>query len=148
MLDFITDRVVKKRVLTYHVLEDQALRNRPNHPFLIFEGKTWTYGEFFDAITRVGNWLMNDLGVQIGEVVAIDGGNSPEYLMLWFALDAIGASISYINWNLTGTGLVHSAKVGIDLSQAGILTDAALAMRSQTPHCGHRCQEQRRGQSN
>ena len=55
---------------------------------------------------------MNDLGVKVGEVVAIDGGNSPEYLMLWFALDAIGASISYINWNLTGTGLVHSAKVG------------------------------------
>lgn len=112
VVDFVTDRVVKKRVLTYHILEDQALRNRPNHPFLIFEGKTWTYKQFFDAITRVGNWLMNDLGVQVGEMVAIDGGNSPEYLMLWFALDAIGACMSYINWNLTGAGLVHCAKVG------------------------------------
>ena len=78
---------------------------------MIFEGKTWTYKQFFEAITRVGNWLMNDLNVQVGEMVAIDGGNSPEYLMLWFALDAIGASISYINWNLTGAGLVHCAKV-------------------------------------
>lgn len=111
VVDFLTDSVVKKRVLTYHIWEQQALRNRPNHPFLIFEGKTWTYGEFFDAIVRVGNWLMSDLGVQVGEVVAIDGGNSPEYLMLWFALDAIGASISFINWNLTGAGLVHCAKV-------------------------------------
>ncbi|KAF3035727.1 hypothetical protein E8E11_003031 [Didymella keratinophila] len=111
VLDFMTERVMKKRVLTYHVLEDQALRNRPNHPFLIFEGKTWTYKQFFEAITRVGNWLMNDLNVQVGEMVAIDGGNSPEYLMLWFALDAIGASISYINWNLTGAGLVHCAKL-------------------------------------
>ena len=113
VLNFMTDRVMRKRVLTYHVWEDQALRNRPDHPFLIFEGATWTYRRFFDAITRVGNWLMNDLGVQVGEVVAIDGGNSPEYLMLWFALDAIGASASYINWNLTGTGLVHCAKVRI-----------------------------------
>jgi acyl-CoA synthetase (AMP-forming)/AMP-acid ligase II len=113
VLDFVTDRVIKKRVLTYHVWEDQALRKRPNYPFLIFEGKTWTYREFFDTIIRVGNWLMNDLGVQTGEVVALDGGNSPEYLMLWFALDAIGASISYINWNLTGTGLVHCVKVRI-----------------------------------
>lgn len=115
VVDFMTDRVMKKRVLTYHVLEDQALRNRPNHPFLIFEGQIWTYKDFFTAITRVGNWLMNDLGVQVGEIVAIDGGNSPEYMMLWFALDAIGASMSFINWNLTGTGLVHCAKVSIML---------------------------------
>jgi acyl-CoA synthetase (AMP-forming)/AMP-acid ligase II len=111
VVDFVTDSVMKKRVLTYHIWEQQALHNRPNHPFLIFEGKTWTYREFFDAIVRVGNWLMNDLGVQVGEVVAIDGGNSPEYLMLWFALDAIGATMSFINWNLTGAGLVHCAKV-------------------------------------
>jgi acyl-CoA synthetase (AMP-forming)/AMP-acid ligase II len=110
----MTDRVTKKRVLTYHVWEDQALRNQPNHPFLIFEGNTWTYREFFDAITRVGNWLMNDLGVQVGEVVAINGGNSPEYLMLWFAIDAIGACSSYVNFNLTGAGLVHCAKVSFD----------------------------------
>jgi hypothetical protein len=111
VLDFIDDRVVRKRVLTYHVFEDQALRNQPNHPFLMFEGRTWTYGEFFDCIIRVGNWLMNDLGIGVEEVVAIDGGNSAEYLMLWFALDAIGAIPSFLNWNLTGTGLVHCAKV-------------------------------------
>jgi acyl-CoA synthetase (AMP-forming)/AMP-acid ligase II len=54
---------------------------------------------------------MNDMGVGVEEVVAIDGGNSPEYLMLWFALDAIGAVTSFVNWNLTGDGLVHCAKV-------------------------------------
>jgi hypothetical protein len=111
VVDFITDRVVRKRVLTYHVFEDHALRNQPNSPFLVFEGKTWTYREFFDCIIRVGNWLMNDMGVGVEEVVAIDGGNSPEYLMLWFALDAIGAVTSFVNWNLTGDGLVHCAKV-------------------------------------
>jgi hypothetical protein len=110
-VDFLTDRVVRKRLLTYHVFEDHALRNRPNHPFLMFEGKTWTYKEFFDCVMRVGNWLMNDLGVEVDELVAIDGGNSPEYLMLWFALDAIGAVPSFVNWNLTGAGLVHCAKV-------------------------------------
>jgi hypothetical protein len=112
VLDFIENRVVCKRVLNYHVFEDQALRNQPNHPFLLFEGKSWTYREFFDCIIRVGNWLMNDLGIRVEEVVAIDGGNSAEYLMLWFALDAIGAVPSFLNWNLTGTGLVHCAKVG------------------------------------
>jgi acyl-CoA synthetase (AMP-forming)/AMP-acid ligase II len=113
---FLAERVARKRLLTYHVFEDHALRDQPNHPFLMFEGKTWTYREFFDCIIRVGNWLMNDLGVGVDELVAIDGGNSPEYLMLWFALDAIGAVPSFVNWNLTGAGLVHCAKVRYVLS--------------------------------
>jgi acyl-CoA synthetase (AMP-forming)/AMP-acid ligase II len=107
----MTDKAVKRRLLNYHVFEDHALRNQPNHPFLIFEGKTWTYREFFDCIMRVGNWLIKDLRIEVNEVVAIDGGNCPEYLMLWFALDAIGAVPSFVNWNLTGAGLTHCAKV-------------------------------------
>jgi acyl-CoA synthetase (AMP-forming)/AMP-acid ligase II len=109
-LDFIGDRVATKKTLTYYILQEQA-QKRPDHPFIIFEGKTTTYKQFFEDITRVGNWLMNDLGIGVEEVVAIDGGNSPEYMMLWFALDAIGAVTSFVNWNLTGTGLVHCAKV-------------------------------------
>ncbi|PSN73242.1 long-chain fatty acid transporter-like protein [Corynespora cassiicola Philippines] len=109
-LDFLADRVAAKRVLTYHVLEDHA-RSQPDHPFLVFEGKTYTYGEFFDAINRVGNWLINDLGVQVGEIVALDGGNGPEYMMLWFALDGIGAITSFVNWNLTGAALLHCIKL-------------------------------------
>lgn len=109
--DFLTKCANRKRVLIYHFFEDQA-ELQPNHPFLIFEGKTWTYQEFHESIIRVGNWLMTELAIKVGEVVALNGGNSPEYLMIWLALDAIGAVISYVNWNLTGASLVHCAKVG------------------------------------
>jgi acyl-CoA synthetase (AMP-forming)/AMP-acid ligase II len=77
----------------------------------MFEGRTWTYKQFFDDLQRVGNWLMNDLGIRKGELVAIDGANSPEYLMLWFALDGIGACVSFINYHLTSQPLVHCVKV-------------------------------------
>ncbi len=77
----------------------------------MFEGRTWTYKQFFDDLQRVGNWLMNDLGVRKGELVAMDGANSPEYLMLWFALEGVGASISFINCHLTNQPLVHCVKV-------------------------------------
>lgn len=107
---FMADRAAQKRVLVYHVFEDQVGK-QPDHPFLIFEGRTWSYKEFFEAFMRVATWLIDELDVQVGEVVAIDGGNSPEYLMLWFALDAIGATTSFINWQLTGAGLVHCTKV-------------------------------------
>ncbi|KAI4707744.1 long-chain fatty acid transporter fat1 [Alternaria sp. Ai002NY15] len=80
VLDFIADRAARKRALTYHAFEDQV-RSQPNHAFLIFEGKIWSYKEFFDAFTRVGNWLIEDLGIQADEVVAVDGGNSPEFLI-------------------------------------------------------------------
>ena len=55
---------------------------------------------------------MKDLGIRKGEMIAIDGANSPEYLMLWFGLDGIGASISFINSNLKSLALVHSVTVG------------------------------------
>ena len=57
---------------------------------------------------------MKDLGIQKGEIVAIDGPNSPEYLMLWFALDGIGAVPSFVNCNLTGQPLLHCVKVRRD----------------------------------
>ena len=107
---FIAAREAQNKLLLYHCIEDHA-RNRPDHLFLEYEGRSWTYKQFYDCLQRVGNWLINDLGVQRGEMVALDGPNSAEYLMLWFALEGVGASVSYINSHLTGTPLVHSVKV-------------------------------------
>lgn len=109
-LAYINAQVAKQQLLTYDVFAERASQ-QPSHPFLIFEGRTWTYREFFQAVNRVGRWLSEELGVRCGEIVAVDGGNSPEYLMLWFALDGLGAAPSFINWNLTGGALVYSVKV-------------------------------------
>lgn len=110
---FIAEREANDKLLLYHCLEDHA-RNQPNRPFLDYDGRSWTYGQFFADLQRVGNWLMNDLGIQKDEMVALDGPNSAEYLLLWFALEGVGACISFINCHLTGVGLVHSVKVGFD----------------------------------
>ncbi|KAK8151736.1 hypothetical protein BKA80DRAFT_286766 [Phyllosticta citrichinensis] len=59
---------------------------------------------------------MKDLGIEVGEVVALDGQNSPEWILLWLALDAIGAVKSYINCHLTGKSLAHCIQVSIILS--------------------------------
>jgi acyl-CoA synthetase (AMP-forming)/AMP-acid ligase II len=79
--------------------------------FLEFEDRKWTYKQFYHALTPIGNWLLKDLDIQAGEIVALDGGNSPEYVMLWLALEAIGAVPAFINCNLTAGPLVHSAKL-------------------------------------
>ncbi|KAL5393252.1 long-chain fatty acid transporter fat1 [Paraphaeosphaeria sporulosa] len=98
------------RILTYHIFEEQA-QNQPNHPFLIFEGKQWTYAEFLECVVKVANWLIKDMAIKPGEVVALDGGNSPEHVMLWLAIDAVGCVISFINNNLSGEGLIHCIKL-------------------------------------
>lgn len=54
---------------------------------------------------------MKDLGIKRGEMVALDGTNSPEYLMLWLALEGIGATPAFINCNLTDKALVHCVKL-------------------------------------
>ena len=107
---FIAQREASGKLLLYHCLEDHA-RNQPDHLFLEFDGRSWTYAQFFADLQRVGNWLVSNLGVERDEMVAVDGGNSAEYLLLWFALEGVGACVSFVNCHLTGAPLVHSVKV-------------------------------------
>ena len=108
---FVADRVAARRVLPYHVFEDQAVRRRPHAIFLVVEGREYSYADFLRRVVRVGNWLRAALGVRTRDVVAIFGPNSAEYMMLWMALDGLGACPAYINCNLTGAGLLHCVKV-------------------------------------
>lgn len=110
---YVAKQAQKDELLTFHVLEHQALHNTPDQLFLIFEGQRWTYAQFFDSVTTVGNWLMKNLGVQRGDIVALCGVNTPEYIMIWFALEGIGACPAFINNHLTGQGLFHCIKVSL-----------------------------------
>ena len=108
---YIEQKQGERRMLVYHFIEDHIRAGRGSSLFLEYEGRSWTYQQFYDDVQRVGNWLMNDLGIQQNEMVAIDGPNSAAYLLLWYALEAVGACIAFTNCNLTGTPLVHSVKV-------------------------------------
>ncbi|KAI1427197.1 fatty acid transporter [Xylaria sp. FL1777] len=108
---YLAQKTRENKLLIYHILEDRAGTPAGDNVCLIFEGRQWTYTEFYNALQPVANWLLKDLGIKKGEVVALDGGNTPEYLMLMFALEAIGASSALLNCNLTGNALVHSVKL-------------------------------------
>ena len=109
---FTEERMRDNRLLVYHNFEYWASNPQTaSNLFLIFENRTYTYKQFFDQIGRVGNWLLQEFGIRKHEIVAIDGGNTPEYLLLWFGLESIGACPAFINCNLTKEPLIHSVKL-------------------------------------
>ncbi|KAL7620926.1 long-chain fatty acid transporter fat1 [Parahypoxylon ruwenzoriense] len=110
-MKIVAEKIKNGKMLHYNTLEDRAGTPMGDSIFLVFEGREWTYSEFYKALQPVGNWLMKDLGVKKGEMVALDGGNSLEYLLIMFALEAIGASVALINYNLTAQALVHCVKL-------------------------------------
>lgn len=110
-LQFVTERFGQGKGFVYDYFEEHALGKNGDNPCLICDGKSWTYKQFYDDVQRVGNWLMHDLHVERGEVVALDAPNSPEYVMIAVAISAIGASAAYINNHLTATPMIHSVKL-------------------------------------
>jgi acyl-CoA synthetase (AMP-forming)/AMP-acid ligase II len=108
---FVAEQFSKDKGLIFDYFEEHAFGKNANNCFLIFEDRSWTYRKFYDDVVRVGNWLLNDLQVDRHEMVALDGGNTPEYVMILLALNALDASSAYINSNLTATPLTHSVKL-------------------------------------
>ncbi|KAI4097585.1 MAG: hypothetical protein LQ344_000318 [Seirophora lacunosa] len=101
-------REYRDRCNLFYVLERHAFaRSTANHPFLIYEGKTWTFKELYDIVLKYGAWLKTRYNVAPKEVVALDFMNSPEMIFLWLGLWSIGAYPALLNYNLTGPPLIH-----------------------------------------
>jgi acyl-CoA synthetase (AMP-forming)/AMP-acid ligase II len=109
--EFVAEEFSKDKGLIYDIFEKHALGKNADDFFLIFEDRSWTYKQFYDDIKLVGNWLLKELQVQRNETVALDGPNSPEYVMILLALNALDACSAYINCNLTATPMTHSVKL-------------------------------------
>jgi acyl-CoA synthetase (AMP-forming)/AMP-acid ligase II len=65
--------------------------------FLVYNETRVTFAQFKSQVNQVADSLVNQLGVQAGDRVAIALRNCPEYLIIVMALASIGAVIVYIN---------------------------------------------------
>lgn len=101
----------KDRVNAFYILEAHAqARSTANHPFVVYEGRTWTYKEVYDIVLKYGRWLKMTYNIGPKEVVAMDFMNSPQFVFIWLGLWSIGARPAFINYNLTGKPLLHCVK--------------------------------------
>ncbi|KAI9924609.1 hypothetical protein AWENTII_009699 [Aspergillus wentii] len=95
----------------FYVLESYALGSATaNHPFIVYNGRTWTYHETYETTLRYGAWFKNVHGVKPKEIVAMDFMNSSTFIFLVFGLWSIGAVPAFINYNLSGKPLTHSVR--------------------------------------
>ncbi|MCP4700191.1 MAG: AMP-binding protein [Gammaproteobacteria bacterium] len=68
----------------------------PNKPALIFEGRSFTYGEINELSCRVANALVSD-GISPGDRVALFLPNIPSFVTVYFGIQKMGAAAVSIN---------------------------------------------------
>jgi len=76
-------------------------RRRPNFPATWYKGKERTFDEMNRTSSELAAGLVEELGIEPGDRVAILDKNSDDYMELLFALDKAGAVACPINWRLT-----------------------------------------------
>ncbi|MFY7758981.1 AMP-binding protein, partial [Aquidulcibacter sp.] len=87
-------------------------------PAIMFEGKTWTYGQFDGRANLYAHWAVS-IGLKAGDVVSLFMQNRPDYLAAWYGLTKVGVIVALINHNLQGPSLLHC--VTIAKSKAAIV---------------------------
>ena len=90
----VPELVLEKRVIT-QILADRASQT-PDAPFVHIEGRTFSYGQMYEASLEVAQGLAS-LGVGRGQRVVMMLGNRTEFLLSWFGAALTGATIVPIN---------------------------------------------------
>ena len=80
----------------------QAGRAHGTKPFLVYEGRTLSFDEFFDQVDVLGSQLQSNFGIGKGDRIAIAMRNSPEWAVAFVAAALCGAVIVPLNsWGKT-----------------------------------------------
>lgn len=75
---------------------DQSAMFFPDNPVYVFEGRTTTYRELDSKVDQLAGGL-KDMGMEKGDRVAVFLPNVPEFLMIYFAVQKIGAIVVALN---------------------------------------------------
>ena len=80
----------------------QSGRNHGDIEFMIYEGRRYTYSEFYVEVDALAAVLQHDMGVKKGDRIAIAMRNNPEWGVAYAACTLVGAIVVPINsWGKT-----------------------------------------------
>lgn len=79
----------------------------PNKPFIIFEGKVYTYGDMDRRSNKIAHVFLKHENLKKGDTVAIMMSNEPEFICMWLGLSKLGCIVAFINSNIRSKSLLH-----------------------------------------
>lgn len=103
-----------------HELFASGRARNPDHPFLVFDGETFSYDDFETRIGRTAAAL-DACGVAPGDRVCVYLDNRPAFLALFFASSRLGTVLAPANPAYTERELAHS----LSLSEPRLLITTA-----------------------
>lgn len=113
------------KINVFYRLEEKAKSAAfANRTFLLFGDYAYTYAQVYDRSLRYGVWLKETMGVEKGDVVAVDFLNSDTFIFIWLGLWSVGAKPAFINYNLRDQPLIHCVQTA---TTKLLLVDPAIA---------------------
>ncbi|XP_076019709.1 long-chain fatty acid transport protein 6 [Genypterus blacodes] len=85
----------------------QQAHRHPAKPFIIYEGRTYTYGDIEERSNKVANVFRQRGNLKKGDCVALLMSNEPDFVCVWFGLAKIGCSVAFLNTNIKSRSLLH-----------------------------------------
>ncbi len=104
----------------------------------VHSGRRMTFGQLDERVRRLGNALVDALGLSRGDRVAILSRNCIEYMEIYYACARVGLIAQPLNWRL---GIEELARILRDGAPRAVLTSgeyleqaATLRLRVEVPH--------------
>lgn len=85
----------------------QQARRVPDKPFVIYEGRTYTYRDIEERSNKVAHVFLQQGNLKKGDCVALLMSNEPDFLCVWFGLAKIGCSVAFLNTSIKSRSLLH-----------------------------------------
>lgn len=89
-------RLYPEHSYTLQSLFQSRIGAGPDRPFIVFDGKTWSWSEFNQTIQNMAQVLVGR-GIRKGDRVGIMATNSHAHVLMLFALSRIGAIMVPVN---------------------------------------------------
>lgn len=102
-------KFIEEKLCTVHQLLEDSAKKFPGHTALIFFGKEVTYSELYNLADRFASSLYK-LGIRKGDRIGIYLPNSPQVVIVYYAVLKLGGIVVQINPLYVERELIHQIK--------------------------------------
>lgn len=84
-----------------------AAEKHPRKPFVLFEGREYSYRDVDRRSNKVARALQAAAGLREGDTVALFLANEPSFVWTWLGLAKLGCPAALLNFNIRSKSLLH-----------------------------------------